>query len=121
MNGNSLKIVSEYRKDETNRSLLNLKIVDSRDYEKENRSEDEEENAISELNDVAILSASKISLKIPTKTDEILDSKNKKQKSKFGKYFEKLPLKGILLAICCTIFGSISAIFTKLTTELGGK
>ena len=73
-----------------------------------------EENALIELNDMTILSASNLFVRVVTKNDS-------NRKTKFGECFEKLPIKGIILAIFSAIFNSINSIFTKLITELSGK
>jgi hypothetical protein len=74
----------------------------------------EEENLITEFDAVVFLSASKISIKNVARVN------SNQKKNKFEKYFEKLPLKGILLATMCAILSSISIIITKLITEFSG-
>ena len=97
--------------DELNQGFLQLNQLDKIGEDLEFN----EENVVTELNEVAILSESKISLKKES------ENKANKKKNKFEKCFEKLPLKGFILATLCAVFNSIAAIFTKLVTEFSGK
>jgi hypothetical protein len=96
--------------EELNHELLNLNHLGNKD----DFYQFDEENVVTELNEVAYLSASKLSIR-NTSQNQTTSKKNK-----FEKYFEKLPLKGFILATLCAVFNSIAAIFTKLVTEFSG-
>jgi hypothetical protein len=96
--------------EDLNQELLNINHLGN----KEDFFQFDEENVVTELNEVAYLSASKLSIK------NISQNQTSTKKNKFEKYFEKLPLKGFILATLCAVFNSIAAIFTKLVTEFSG-
>ena len=114
MNNNCSSDITDKDKEESNEGLLGLNKLEK---ENEKKEEFEEENLVSELNDIAILSTSKLTLRQTSKKDNIIDSK----KSRFEILFEKLPLKGFILAVICAFINSITSILTKLVTELSGK
>jgi hypothetical protein len=107
------KITSENKKkaeDELEEDLLKCNHIKFNTEIKEF----EEENLVTEFDAVVFLSASKISIK------NVARLNSNKKKNKFEKYFDKLPLKGIILAAMCAVFSSISIIITKLITEFSG-
>jgi hypothetical protein len=88
-----------------------------------NRHDEEfiEENAITELNQVAILSSSKLSLR-KNHDDLCKDALiEDRQKSKLELFIDRIPLKGYILVLLSTFFTASMTILLKLATTLSGS
>jgi hypothetical protein len=80
-----------------------------------------EEDTLTELNQIAILSSSKFSLKQRQNVDNVVCDDEDEPKSKIESFLKKIPLKGYILAITSAFLASFLSILLKFSTTLNAS
>jgi hypothetical protein len=79
-----------------------------------------EEDAIIELNQIAILSSSKFSLKKKHSIDAASKEVTRQAKSRLELFVDKIPLKGYVFTLASALLASTLSILLKFATTVSG-